>query len=280
LKDDVDRWSDSLSATTMPMFTAGIEKLRDLLPRLSPFVRTASTEIREFAAGFGEGQAGRVFKEFGSNLQSNAGSALGNLLTVIRNVTVGVVGMINAFMPVQSGMSGGLAELTQRFADFGAGLGQSEGFATFLERARGAVPAIKDFASALGDIISAAGPMSGFGLLMLQIFAQIVSAIPTPVLKLLVPAILAVNAGMKLYTVYQAAATAATWLFTTSVTASTGAVYTSRAVMAVHRVQLVATALASKAAAAATWLQTIAMRAARGAMLAFRYALGIEVVER
>jgi SLT domain-containing protein/phage-related protein len=273
LKDDIERWSDSLSSTTMPIFTAGIEKIRDLLPKLTPFVRTASTEIREFTAGFGEGQAGRVFKEFGANLQGNAGSALGNLLTTIRNVTVGVVGMINAFMPVQSGMSGGLVELTQRFADFGANLGQSEGFATFLERARGAVPAIKDFASALGDIASAAGPMSGFGLLMLQVFAQIVSAIPTPVLKLLVPAVLAVNAAMKLYAVYQAGAAAAAWVFTTSVTTNTGVVYANRVALVMHRVQLIAWAVASRASAAATALQTVALRAARAAMLAFRYAL-------
>jgi SLT domain-containing protein/phage-related protein len=273
LKDDIDKWSDSLSGTTMPLFTAGIEKIRDVLPKLTPFVRIGAREIKEFTSSFGEGQAGRVFSEFGRNLQGNAGSALGNFLTTIKNITVGVVGMINAFMPVQSDMSGGMVELTERFANFGANLGQSEGFATFMERARGAIPPIREFGSALADVASAAGPMAGFGLLMLQIFADIVAAIPTPVLELLVPAILAVNAALKLYRVYQAAATAATWLFTTSVTASSGAVYTSRAVMIAHRVQLVATTVATRAAAAATWLQTMAMRAGRVALLAFRYAL-------
>ncbi|MGY5627461.1 hypothetical protein ACW7N6_00005, partial [Streptomyces sp. UC1A3] len=273
LKDDIEKWSDSLSGTTMPLFTAGIEKIRDILPKLSPFVRIATREIKEFTAGFGEGQAGRVFREFGDNLRGNAGSALGNFLTSIRNITVGVVGMINAFMPMQSEVSGGLVELTQRFADFGAGLGESEGFATFMERARGAVPAMRDIGAAIGDVVSAAGPMSGFGLIVLQTFAQIVSAIPTPVLKLLVPAILAVNAGMKLYALYQTAAATATWLFTTSVTANTGTVYTSRAVMIVHRIALLGTAAATAAATAATWLQTTALRVAQAAMLAFRYAL-------
>ncbi|MER7488712.1 transglycosylase SLT domain-containing protein [Streptomyces sp. NPDC126497] len=272
LKDDIDKWSDSLSSTTMPLFTAGIEKLRDVLPRLTPFVRIAAREIKEFTSSLGEGQAGRVFREFGQNLQGNAGSALGNFLTSIKNITVGVVGMVNAFMPAQSEVSGGLVELTQRFADFGAGLGESEGFATFMERARDAVPAIKEFASALGDIASAAGPMGGFGLLMLQLFAQIVAAVPTPVLRMLVPAILAVNAGMKLYAVYQAAATAATWAFRTSVVTSTGAIATSRAALLLFRIQWAASAVATGAATAATWAWTTATRIATVTMRAARVA--------
>jgi SLT domain-containing protein/phage-related protein len=268
LKDAVEDWSDSLSGTTMPIFTAGLDKIRLMLPKLTPFVKIAAREIKEFTASFGEGQAGRVFSEFGKNLQGNAGSALGNFLTTIKNVTVGVVGMINAFMPVQSDMSGGMVELTQRFADFGAGLGKSEGFATFMERAQGAIPAIKDFASAIGDILSAAGPMSGFGLLMLQVFSQIVAAIPTPVLKLLVPTIFAVNAAMKLYAIYQAAATAATWAFGTSVTLASGATYASRAALVGTTVAYYAHALATRVASGATRLYTLTLTA-------FRYALAL-----
>jgi SLT domain-containing protein/phage-related protein len=262
LKDAVEDWSDSLSGTTMPIFTAGLDKLREMLPKLTPFVRTGAREIKSFLSSFGEGQAGRVFSEFGKNLQANAGSALGGLLTSIKNITVGVVGMINAFMPVQSDMSGGMAELTQRFADFGANLGKSEGFATFMERARGAIPPIKEFVSALGDVASAAGPLGGMGLLMLQVFSQIVAAIPTPVLRLLVPAILAVNAGMKLYAIYQSAAAAATWAFSTSVVASNGAVASSRAALLLFRIQQIAYAVSTAASTAATWAFTTASRAA------------------
>jgi SLT domain-containing protein/phage-related protein len=275
LKDDIDRWSDSLSGTTMPLFTAGINKIREVLPKLTPFVRIGTREVKEFTASFGEGQAGRVFSEFGRNLQGNAGSALGNFLTTVKNITVGVVGMVNAFMPVQSEMSGGMVELTEQFANFGANLGESEGFATFMERARGAVPAMKDIGSALADIISAAGPMSGFGLLVLQVFAQLVSATPTPVLKLIIPAILAVNAGLKLYAVYQSAAAGVTWLFTTSVTTSTGAVHASRAALIAHRVAAMASAVATRASTAATWAGSIATRAATLATGLFSGALRI-----
>ncbi|MFD8226848.1 transglycosylase SLT domain-containing protein [Streptomyces massasporeus] len=275
LKDAVEDWSDSLSGTTMPIFTAGLDKIRETLPKVTPFVKIGAREIKEFVSSFGEGQAGRVFADFGKNLRSNAGSALGGLLTSIKNVTVGIVGMINAFMPVQSDMSGGMVELTQHFADFGANLGKSEGFATFMERARGAVPALRDVASAIGDILSAAGPMSGFGLLVLQVFAQIVSAIPTPVLKLLVPAILAVNAGFKLYAIYQSAAAGVTWLFTTSVTTSTGAVYANRVALVAHRIAAMASAVATRASAAATVVATLASRAATLATTLFTGALRI-----
>ena len=275
LKDAVEDWSGSLSSTTMPIFTAGLNKIREMLPKLTPFVKIGAREIKEFVSSFGEGQAGRVFSEFGRNLKSNAGSALGNLLTSIKNITVGIVGMINAFMPVQADMSGGMVELTERFATFGANLGRSEGFATFLERARGAVPAMRDIGSAIADIVSAAGPMSGFGLLVLQVFSQIISAIPTPVLKLLVPAILAVNAGMKLYAVYQSAAATATYLFRTSVTTSTGAVYANRLALVGHRIAAMASAVATQLSTAATWASAAASRAAALATTLFSGALRV-----
>ncbi|MFH8805242.1 transglycosylase SLT domain-containing protein [Streptomyces sp. NPDC017936] len=275
LKDDIDKWSDSLSGTTMPLFTAGIEKLRALLPRLTPFVRIAAREIKQFTSSFGEGQAGKVFDAFGRNLQANAGSALGNLLTSIRNITVGVVGMINAFMPVQSDMSGGLVELTQRFADFGAGLSESEGFATFMERATGAVPAMRDIGAAIADIVSAAGPLSGIGLRVLQVFAQLIAATPEPVLKAIIPAILAVNLGLKVYAVYQAAAAAATWLFSTAVTTSTGVTYANRialvssyVVMGIFKAAMIASAIATGLYTAATTVAT-AVTTALGVAIAF-----------
>lgn len=284
LKNATKLWSASLSDSTMPVFTRGIQFLEGLLPKLTPIVRTVSYQINQFVTSLGEGVAGRVFREFGNNVQKTAGGSLKSFLDIARNVVVGITGILNAFVPMSVGVSGGLADLTMRFAEWGASLGESSGFHEFIQTAQDAAPRLAELfgtlATAFGDVADAAGPLSGVGLQVITILAKLIDVIPTPVLQALVPTILAVNIGMKAYAVYQAAATAATWLFTTSVTGSNGVLYTSRALLITHRIALIAQAAATAATTAATWLWTaattaagVAMRIVSGLMLAFRYAL-------
>lgn len=284
LKNATKLWSASLSDSTMPVFTRGIQFLEGLLPKLTPIVRTVSYQINQFVTSLGEGVAGKVFREFGNNVQRTAGGSLKGLLDILRNVVVGITGVLNAFIPMSVGVTGGLADLTMRFAEWGAELGKSEGFHEFIATVRQAGPEIaelfRSLASAFGDVSDAAGPLAGIGIKVITILAKLIDATPTPVLQALVPTILAVNAGMKLYAVYQSAAAAATWLFTTSVTGSNGVLYTNRALLITHRIALIAQAAATAATTAATWLWNAAMAAAgltmrlvNGLMIAFRYAL-------
>jgi SLT domain-containing protein len=262
LKGAVDDWSASLSATTMPIFTRALNGMREALPKLTPFVRTASTEIQRFVTSLGEGQAGATFRAFGANLQTNAGGALRSFLDVARNLAVGITGILNAFMPMSAQMSGGLVDLTARFADFGAGLSGSQGLTDFMagieQHGPAVVQLLSSIASVVGDVVAAAGPLGGISLQILSAFAAIVDAIPTPVLQALVPAIIAVNIGLKAWAVYQGVAAGATWAFTTAVTTQSGAVYASRAALVAARVQLIATAVAQRASAAATGVATAA----------------------
>ena len=277
LKDDFERWSDSLSGATMPIFTRGIQGLRSLLPSLTPFVRSAAGAIQGFMDTLGEGAAGRIFREFGDNMRKNAGGALRDFLSFGKNLVAGILGILNAFAPFQERVGGGMAKMGERFAEWSANLGSSGGFQTFVQTAEEGGPKLGELfssiADAMGKISDSAGPLAGVGITIAGIFADIIDAIPTPVLQVLVPAILAVNTALKLYAIYQAAATASTWLFTTAVTTSTGVTYTSRVVLVAHRISLVAHALASKVAAAATATFSLAMRVASGVMLAFRYGL-------
>lgn len=277
LKDDTKAWSDSLSGSTMPIFTRGIEFLRDLLPKLTPIVRGVSREVSGFIDTLGEGTSGKVFREFGKNIQQNGAGSLRTFLNVARNVIVGVVGVLNAFMPAADGVSGGIERMTQRFAEFGAQLGKNQEFQEWLARMREQGPGItqtfSDIARTVITVVQALGPLAGIGLKTAQVFATIIAAIPTPVLKLLAQAIIITNVALKLYAIYQAAAAAATWLFSTSVTANTGTVYTNRVALVLHRIILMANAVATAASTAATVAWTLALRVARVTILAMRYAL-------
>lgn len=277
LKEETKEWSASLAGSTMPIFTRGIEFLRDLLPSLTPIVKGVSREISGFVDTLGEGTAGRVFREFGKNVQQNGAGSLRTFLDIARNVIVGVVGILNAFMPAADGVSGGIEKMTARFAEFGAQLGKSREFQEWLAQMREQGPGIMqtfgDIARTVVTVIQALGPLAGLGLKTAQAFAALVAAIPTPVLKILAQAIIITNVALKLYAIYQAAAAAATWLFSTSVTANTGVVYTNRIALVLHRLMLLANAVATAASTAATVAWTIAMRVARATILAMRYAL-------
>jgi hypothetical protein len=262
LQTDFKNWSDSLAGDTMPIFTRGIEMLRQALPKLTPFVKIAARQIMDFMNTLGEGSAGKIFREFGSNMQHHAGGALKNFLNFSKNMIAGVLGILNAFAPMQSKVTGGLADMGQSFADWSANLGTNSGFQTFIKTAQEGGPRLGEVfsavARALKEITSAAGPLSGVGLKVLEIFAKLIDAIPTPVLRALVPAIIAVNLAMKAYAVYQALATAATWLFAESVTVGAGATYASRAALVAGVVAFVAHRIATIASTVATWAWTAA----------------------
>jgi SLT domain-containing protein/phage-related protein len=277
LKKATKLWSASLSGSTMPVFTRGIQFLEGLLPKLTPIVRNVAYQVDQFVTSLGEGVAGKVFREFGHNVQKTAGGALKSFLDITRNLIVGIVGVLNAFMPMSVHMSGGLADLTERFAEWGAALGSSSGFHEFIRTAQDAGPELaelfKALASAIGDVSDAAGPLAGIGIKTITLLAKVIDALPTPVLQALVPAIIAVNLAMKVYAIYQAAASAATWLFSTAVTTSTGAMYTSRFAMISLTASYVTGRIATLASAAATTIWTVATRVATLAMTALRYAL-------
>lgn len=266
LKDSATEWSRSLSGSTMPIFTKGIQFLTGLLPKLTPIVKSVAGEISMFVYTLGQGQAGKVFREFGDNVSKNGASAFGSLLRVIKNLIVGFVGLLNAFMPMSKGMSGGLEDLTAKFANFGATLGSSSGFKSFIDYSKKAGPELaatfSSLARAFGEVATAAGPLGGVSLTLLKIFADLVDAIPAPALRLLVPAIIAVNLGMKLYAIYTAAAAAATWLFSTATGASRVQIAYQNTLLVIMWVRMKAIAIATRIAAAAQLIWQLAMTAA------------------
>ncbi len=284
LKDDFKKWSDSLAGTTMPIFTRGIEGMGRALPKLTPFVKMASIQIKSFLDTLGEGSAGVIFRQFGQNMQRNAGGAIKNFLTFGKNMVAGILGILNAFAPMQSKVTGGMGKMSEGFAAWSANLGSSQGFQTFIRTAQEGGPRVGEALKAIGhafkEISSAAGPLAGVGLKVLTLFAQLVDAIPTQALRMLVPAIIAVNLALKLYAIGQAVAAAVTWLFTTSVTTSTGAVFASRIALLAHRLAMIAFTAACVLIriAMALWTVvtvagTLALRLMRGVLLALRFTL-------
>ncbi|MFK8844674.1 hypothetical protein [Streptomyces sp. Ac-502] len=214
LKKDFTAWSDSLSGTTMPLFTRGINLLRAALPKLTPFVKSTAAAFTGFLDTLGKGQAGRVFAEFGATMRRLSGSSLTSFLNVFRNIAVGFAGVLNAFAPMSRGVTGGLESLTARFAAFGATLRTSSGFQQFIAYVRATAPQVLGLFASLArtavTLVQAIAPLGGVTLQVVTVFARLTAAIPTPVMRVLVNVLAATVVAAKLYAVYVTAAAAVT----------------------------------------------------------------------
>ena len=214
LKTDFDKWSDSLSSTTMPLFTQGINKLRGALPQLTPLVKTSAGVFRDFLTDLGKGAEGKVFSEFARNMQQLAGTSLRSFLNIGKNVATGFVGILNAFTPMSRGLTSGLEGLSEKFAQFGANLGKSTGFQQFIAYVRTNFPTVLSLLGSLaltvGHVVVALAPLGGATLTLVNGFASLVAAIPTPVLSVLATVVATVVVGMRAYLLAVAAVRIAT----------------------------------------------------------------------
>lgn len=202
LKGDFQQWSDSLSGTTMPVFTKGIEILRGLLPTLTPFVQQAASAFGGFLDEVAAGVDSARFKEWAADMSAAAGPALSDFLQVIKNLGIGFGGLLQAFLPVSDDMTGGLVKMSQAFADWGSSLNESTGFATFLQLAREGGQTLGTLAGAALELFQALSPLFGVTAKIALGLAQLINQIPPDVLLGIATGFAAISLAVKAYTTY------------------------------------------------------------------------------
>lgn len=207
LKDNFKKWSDSLTGTTMPIFTQGLKSMSGVLPLLTPLVKTAAGAFKGMMDGISSGVKGGGFKGFLADANTAAKKTLPDFLKSLGNIGVGFAGIIRAFFPFSGVVTGGLEKATKKFRDFGAGLKNSSGFQDFMAGVKDKIPGImdlfKNLAKIVTDVLSALAPFSGVGLAVAGALAAIVAAIPQGVMDYLAPTIMAIVVAVKLWAVAQ-----------------------------------------------------------------------------
>ncbi|MEV0498474.1 hypothetical protein AB0I84_12840 [Streptomyces spectabilis] len=201
LKDDYRSWSDSLSPTTMPIVTRGIEFLRRLLPSLTPFVRAAAGAFSSFFDDLEDGVRSARFKEWVAEMAGAAGPALRDFLRIILNLGIGFAGLLQAFLPTSAGVTGGLVDMSAAFARWATSLKGSEGFEEFLQQAREGGATLGQLAIAAGTLLVAAAPLIGVSTQVALALARVIQAMPPGVLSVLATLILSVAVAVKVWAV-------------------------------------------------------------------------------
>ncbi|WP_442803472.1 hypothetical protein OG411_19365 [Streptomyces pseudogriseolus] len=210
LKNDHEAWSESLAGTTMPVFTKGIQILRDLLPTLTPFVKSAAEAFGGFLDEVGAGVRSAGFKEWAADMSAAAGPALEDFLQVIKNLAVGFGGLLQAFLPVSDDMTGGLVDMTAAFADWATSLKDSEGFAQFLDLAREGGQTLGTLAGAAGELFIALSPLLGVTAQVALVLADLINQIPRDVLLGIAAGFTAIKLAVMAYGTYTKIVAAAT----------------------------------------------------------------------
>lgn len=204
LKKDYKGWSDSLSSSTMPVFTKALQIVRRLLPLLTPFVKEAAKAFGEFVDEIDRSTKGKGLDKFAASLAKVAGRNLKSFLFGLKNIAVGIGGVIKAFLPLSDEMSGGFEESTAAFAKWGQSLGDSQGFADFIAMAREGGDTLGTLARAAVQLLVAAAPLIGITAQLATWLASIINNTPTPVLTALAIVIGTVTVAMKAWAIAQA----------------------------------------------------------------------------
>lgn len=172
LKQAFQGWSNSLSGSTLPVFTHAMNGLKNLLPLLTPLVQAVSKELLGLSKRFEAFSKTDKFKSLVSQFSSFAAGALHNVVS-------------------------GVEKLAQLIAGWVGGAGFQDFIRTGAKEGPGLATALKNIAQAVGRFIAAAGPLAGLQLKVFEALAAALNAIPQPVLNLLVPLLLGVAAAIK-----------------------------------------------------------------------------------
>lgn len=258
-------WSNSLTPTTMPMFTKGFNTVRKMLPSLTPLVRTAGAALDNFFNSAADGVNNGGFAKFMTRLNEAAKVSLPNLLLSIKNIFVGVGGVIKAFLPSTAGFSDGIENMTRKFAAWGQGLSKSEGFKNFMSYVRENGPLLMEVLGNVGrsvvSLIAALGPLTGQSLVLVNAFASIIAATPVPVLTILARFLTLAYIATKIYTAQQIVSNTVSIVWAALQRRGGLAVIFHYTALRVLAVATRAWAIATTVAAVATRLLGAAMRA-------------------
>lgn len=173
LQDFKSFWSgfvDSFKSPVLDMFIKGLNSLKGALNSLKPVFEASISAVSGLFDGMNKALKGNQMQKFFDWLAVNVGPAITTFGTAFGNVMTGIINLLMAFSPVTQDVQSGLVGLTQRFAEWSAGLSQSQGFKQFIEYAKANGPILMDILGQVGTLfVQLTQAMAPFGPIVLQI---------------------------------------------------------------------------------------------------------------
>jgi phage-related protein len=204
---------DELKATAqeglLPGVQQGIQAVLPLLPVLNRIVGNAAQAMGDLFAQAGKALTSPFWQDFFNMIATTVGPNLKMFGGLLLNLGQGFAGLLMAFQPLNAQLGAGLLNLSQRFAEFGAGASKSGGFQAFIAYVQQVGPqiiaTIRSVATTIGRIVVALAPIGPIVLQSIGFLADVINRVPIDVLRVLAVAIGGLVIGFRLFS-------AAVWL--------------------------------------------------------------------
>jgi uncharacterized coiled-coil protein SlyX len=128
-------WQDFLNATQEPVFrvfSAGLKTASSLLKEIRPIIKPIADVLVNLLNQFNQFSKTKQFQSFINFFATRGSKALQNWGQIAGNIFVGFMEMMKAFGPLGADMEKGLIGMTERFAEWAAGLSESKAFQNFI----------------------------------------------------------------------------------------------------------------------------------------------------
>jgi phage-related protein len=196
-------WSRSLQPAVMPIFTRALNGIKNSLPGLTPFVLAAAKAIGNLQDRVSAGFKSPWWKQFKKDLAGSVGPAIEGLGIAFGRTFKGMAGIVQAFLPHMTTISGIMQRITGRFANWATNLKGSPGFESFLAYAAEMAPVVasslRDIGGAVLRVAKALAPAATIAYLALGAVARVIGSIAEH-LPWLIQLIYAVWIATKLWT--------------------------------------------------------------------------------
>lgn len=203
LRGEVERLQTASAAGLLPGLQAGITALLPLMPVFEDILRNVGGALGELARMAGEALASPTWEPFFAFLRDQGGPLLTTFGQVVGNLATAVLpGLVAAFGPLAGPVLSILENLTSRFAEFLLTAQDNPAFQRFIDYVVANAPKVAEFLGSLSDafvnIVRAMAPMGPVVLAVVGALADMIAAIPPPVLAAIGTAVLAITAAFTL----------------------------------------------------------------------------------
>jgi hypothetical protein len=159
VSDFYTKWADRLARPVLAPLQHALTLVRPALQAISPLVRVTAGAIGELVDQLGRSVKGGGLERLVSDVLPHVRPAILDLGHSIANISVGVGGILKAFLPVADKIGGGVVHLTALFRQWATSLPQHTGFqslmAMFRQETPLVIPVLKNLAEIIKNVASA-----------------------------------------------------------------------------------------------------------------------------
>jgi hypothetical protein len=144
------RWSDALAKPVLAPLIGGMKLASPMLKAITPLVRAEAGALGELMDELARKVQGGGLERFVSTVLPYVRPITLSLVHALANTVGGLWGVIRAFLPFSTEVTGGLEKMTARFRDWSATLSSHSGFQALITQWRRNWPLVRE---GLGDLL-------------------------------------------------------------------------------------------------------------------------------